>query len=426
MNIELEKKVIGSLIKDPSLNKRVELSADWFSDQLLKEVATVLVDADAEYSDTSEILFDIKAIYPNTVLTEKELVSLKFESLNVNSFKASAKSLKKEYLQDRTLEASRKFANFPTKENQENVKYWMILQDEASQEDDEGHLGETLDEIILDLNRDRKPGVKTFDSLDKVLGAGFEDDTLAVFGARPGIGKSAFMNNLAELSRKNHPDIFISIFSLEMSRRQVTERFLSIKTGVNSYQFKRANEVLTPEQKDHVEDTAEELKRTNMRVYTDQFSIEEIDRTVRNNHLDLKEGQRHIIFIDYLQLIESNRRHNSTNDRVGHITRTLRKLTAQLEAPIILLSQLNRAVENRDDNRPTLADLRDSGNVEQDATVIGFLYDNKDANYRNNYDPDGNVSMITLGIAKNRSGRTGELTFKFDKPKMRFTEDWAF
>ena len=237
--------------------------------------------------------------------------------------------------------------------------------------------------------------------LDK-LACGLHKQELTIIGARPGVGKTTFALQIAEhIAEKGIPTAFIS---LEMSDYQIIQKILSKKTRVNTYKMRMG----TLEDKDleKIVQASSEIIELPLHLITNVRTLQQIEvyaRKLKNrNNLGL-------LIIDYIQLIKNKGKFNNREQEVADITRTLKLLSLELDIPIIGLCQLNR---NASKSEPTLADLRESGSIEQDADNVLFLYQEKES--------EGIIADITLKIAKQRAGETGKIYLKFNKGNSEF------
>lgn len=235
---------------------------------------------------------------------------------------------------------------------------------------------------------------------DKILG--LHNGELTIIGARPGVGKTTFALQIAQKIAERKKKV--AIISLEMSDVQLIQKLISKKTGVNSYKMRSGN--LVDDDWEKIAEGIGELCDLPIRIITTAFNIQQIEKTIRKlknkNELDL-------VVIDYIQLIKNQGNFSSREQQVADISRTLKLLTLELNIPIIALCQLNR---NANKSEPTLADLRESGSIEQDADNVFFLYQEKEQ--------DTPIVDIVLKIAKQRNGEIGKVYLKFNKPKSEF------
>ncbi|MCS6893220.1 MAG: replicative DNA helicase [Deltaproteobacteria bacterium] len=250
-----------------------------------------------------------------------------------------------------------------------------------------------------------------YKELNKLIG-GLGKGDLIIIAARPGMGKTAFVLNIAcEISFKQ--GLPVGFFSLEMSKEQIGIRILSLRTGIESSAIKTGN--LT---KDEYNDLAEEAERLASKPFfiDDTASITLTDLRVKARRL-VREQNVKVIFIDYLQLIRNLSSHIHTREQeISEISRSLKALAKDLNIPVIALSQLNRAVEGRENKRPVLSDLRESGAIEQDADIIMFLY--REDFYKSKDESKQGIAEVI--VAKHRNGPTGTVKLAFIKENMAF------
>ena len=240
-------------------------------------------------------------------------------------------------------------------------------------------------------------GVPTgFIDLDRMT-AGLHGSEFILIAARPAMGKSAFALNIATYAatRANVP---VAIFSLEMSKEQVGNRILCSEALVDSNNVRTGD--LNDEELSKLAETSGELSQAP--IYIDDtagITITEMRARCRKLKLEKNIG---LVVVDYLQLIQGSGKTSGREQEIAEISRSLKILAKELEIPVIALSQLSRAVEARDDHRPMLSDLRESGSIEQDADIVMFLYRD---DYYNEDSPEKNVAEVI--IAKQRAGSTG-------------------
>ena len=260
-----------------------------------------------------------------------------------------------------------------------------------------------------------------FSELDKMT-TGFHDDELIILAARPGVGKTAFALNVAQFVGLK-TDKTVAMFSLEMGAEQLVQRMLASEGLIDSQHLRTGQ--LTDEEWRKLVVAAGSLDNTSIYI-DDTPGIKMSEIRAKARRLAKEKGNLGLIVIDYLQLIEGPRS-ESRQQEVSAISRQLKKLAKELHIPVIALSQLSRSVEQRQDKRPVLSDIRESGSIEQDADIVAFLY--RDDYYRDERDEDdegeveaeadnGEVEVI---IEKNRSGTRGTVKLMFSKPYNRFS-----
>ena len=229
--------------------------------------------------------------------------------------------------------------------------------------------------------------------------SGLQPSDLILVAARPSMGKTAFVLNIAQYTAF-HSDIATAIFSLEMSKEQLVNRLFSLESRVDAQMLRNGN--LSDTDWEKLIEGAGTIGRSKLIIDdTPGISIGELRSKCRKYKLEFN---LELIIIDYLQLMSGNGRTDSRQQEISEISRSLKALARELHVPVIALSQLSRAVEQRPDHRPMLSDLRESGAIEQDADVVMFLYRddyyNKDTEKRN---------IAEVIIAKQRNGPIGTI-----------------
>lgn len=277
-------------------------------------------------------------------------------------------------------------------------------------------LASALELIGKSMDQDKSVGnllwIPTkYSNLNKLIG-GLGAGDLIIIAARPGMGKTAFALNLAcELCFNQ--GIPVGFFSLEMSKEQLGIRILSLNTGID------ASKIKTGElSEDDFDDLVEEAERIASKPFfiDDTASISLTDLRVKARRL-VREQKVRAIFVDYLQLIRNLHSYIHTREQeIAEISRNLKALAKDLNIPVVALSQLNRAVEGRENKRPVLSDLRESGAIEQDADIIIFLY--RDDFYNSSNDDVHSIAEVI--VAKHRNGPTGIVKLAFIKQNMAF------
>ena len=248
----------------------------------------------------------------------------------------------------------------------------------------------------------------SFTALDNVIVGLFESDLILV-GARPSMGKTAFAMNIAtEVARKTKKPV--CIFSLEMSAEQLAMRVLSSEALIDSYKMRSGK--LDPDEWEKIARTAVELAKLDVRIDdTAGISIGQIRSKMRR----VKDPA--LVVVDYLQLVsvDDGRRMENRVNEVGAISRGLKQLAKEIKAPVLCCAQLSRSPENRPDKKPMLSDLRESGQIEQDADIVLFLY--RDEYYKEKKD---NLNSADVIVAKNRHGAVGKVTLGFFSQYTKF------
>ena len=233
--------------------------------------------------------------------------------------------------------------------------------------------------------------------------AGLQNSDLILIAARPAMGKTAFALNIAEYValKSNVPT---AIFALEMSQEQLVKRLLAMHSRVDSQAIRTGS--LSAEDWTNLMESARVIGNSNLIIDdTSAISISDLRSKCRKLKLEKNIG---LVIIDYLQLMTGSKRAESRQQEISEISRSLKSMARELNIPVIALSQLSRAVEQRPDKRPMLSDLRESGAIEQDADIVMFLY--RDEYYNPDTDEPG-ISEVIIG--KQRSGPIGTVKLKW-------------
>lgn len=227
--------------------------------------------------------------------------------------------------------------------------------------------------------------------------AGLQPSDLVLIAARPSMGKTAFVLNIAEYVALRS-NVTTAIFSLEMSKDQLVKRILSMHSKVDSQAIRTGD--LSDDDWLKLVDSARTVGNSKLIIDdTSSISIGELRSKCRKFKLEHNLG---LVIIDYLQLMSGSKKSESRQQEISEISRSLKALAREINAPVVALSQLSRAVEQRPDKRPMLSDLRESGAIEQDADVVMFIYRD---DYYNKDSEEAGISEIIIG--KQRNGPTG-------------------
>jgi len=254
------------------------------------------------------------------------------------------------------------------------------------------------------FQEDTAPRTMTgFARIDSLLG-GLEGGDVTVVGARPGVGKSAFVTQIASYLAGQGKRV--GFYNLEMREKQIYERFIVSESGIGLARLRKAVK-FTGDEEERFKQANEVLeKQDNIVITTGSMSADEVRASSRHMGYD-------VIIIDYLQLLRPGREYRGNRyAEAGAASRAVKALAMELDIPVIALSQLNRASEMRNTKEPAMAELRETGDIEQDASVIILLWDLQ----------QGERTKKGCKIVKNRQGRTGKVVLKFNGGLMRFEE----
>ncbi len=267
---------------------------------------------------------------------------------------------------------------------------------------------EQLEELAK--NKNDITGIPSgFADLDKAT-AGFHPGELIIIAARPGMGKTAFALNIASYAAQTTKKA-VAIFNLEMPAEQLVNRMRSAIGQVDAYKLQTGN--LTHEDWKRINEANSQLAETNIQIVDDAgITASEIKAKCRT--LANKEEGLGLVIIDYLQLVTSGgRRPESRQQEVSEISRAFKTMAMELKVPVIALAQLSRSAEKRENNQPMLADLRESGSIEQDADLVLFIHRNDYYKAKEQIDSQKNV-VADIIVAKHRKGSTGKFQLLFE------------
>ncbi|ATZ16704.1 replicative DNA helicase [Entomoplasma freundtii] len=301
-------------------------------------------------------------------------------------------------------------------------------------QDEVQSIGTTIKSLVTKLQQlERNPHATTgvpsgFNRLDKIT-SGFQKGDLVILAARPSMGKTAFALNLAfnAANYKNssqQPHNSIAIFSIEMPKEQLTQRLVAMMTQIDAVKL-RTGQNLTTDDWRKIRKAEDQLQDT--KIFIDDTPGLTVQQLQARLHKLKRDSKINFCIVDYLQLISTpgSSGENRQNE-IANISRQLKRIARDLEVPIICLSQLSRSVEKREDRRPMMSDLRDSGAIEQDADLIMFLYresyyERKDKLGNQNLEPNP-VQETELIISKHRNGSTGTVKLSFNLEYGKFLD----
>ena len=249
-----------------------------------------------------------------------------------------------------------------------------------------------------------------FIGLDELM-SGYQPSELIILAARPSMGKTAFVCN-STLAIAGASKAGVLLFSLEQSKTELAERLLCIHSKVDGHKVRQGN----LEQMDHQALLEGSSELSSYPVFIDDQPGRTMTQMAAVSRRMKRQHDIGIVIIDYLQLIEAEDKNQPREQQISSITRRLKFLAKDLDIPVIALAQLNRGVEQREDKRPRLADLRESGAIEQDADVVMFLH-RPEA-----YDPEDRPGEAFVIVAKNRSGPVGDAHLTWIKQQLRFVD----
>lgn len=410
MNQNFEMQLTATLLIDPKQIHFLDINPDWIQGDSFREIISAIQSKNGEEELLSEIQKTIKQLYPLSSLTTDDLITLQTSEPTASQAAFYTNQVHKDYLK---RELKRLTSEYSLSEDDRFLPQIAMLQEELEslkRVKSDGSIAKGYSDFIEHLEAKENPFIRTFSKLDTSLGGGFGPGELTIIGARPSVGKTAFAINLAIKALERTEEVAVDLFTLEMTLDQMMYRFVSKKAKINNMQIRNPIK-LTNDQKRQAALTYKELAKLNLRIYDQEYTqLNDIIMAIRKR---AKKG-KYLAIIDYAGLVAVKDSRKNAREILNEVTRRLKLLTNELGITVILLSQLSRDTE-KTGKVPTLADLKESGSLEQDANIVMFLY-------RENPDDRKHVQVK---IAKSRDGVIGVIPFKFIGQFMEFsTEDY--
>lgn len=427
---EAEKTVLGALLLDPEAIIKVSdfLTSEDFYDPVYREIYKAITDLYTEHEPIdfvtvssrlksnkkveelggSAFLADIAADVPTSSHVYQYGQIVKTKSVHRRIISAGQKITGLGYEEDRA-----------TPELLDEVEKTVFDITNMFLKDKFVHIRDILDaryEKFAEMHEsdddEMVKGVPTgFNALDKML-SGFQPSDLVIIAARPSMGKTSLMLNIAQNAAIKFGKS-VGIFSLEMSKEQLVDRLFASMLGVDSWKLQKGK--LDDSDFQNMGPIMDEL--SNAKLFIDDSVASAIpELRAKARRLQMEHGLD-ILMIDYMQLMSTGNQNYAGNrvQEISEISRSLKQLGRELHVPVIALSQLSRAVENRPGNIPQLSDLRESGSIEQDADVVMMMY--REDYYEEDSDRQG---LADVYIRKHRNGPTGRAELMFKREQMRF------
>lgn len=416
---DVEKNVLGSMLVFNENHRYIKkLEEEDFAIGIHRTIFKLIQELDKEEKPI-EIL-SVKEKAKNNNLNEKEifnyLIKITSNLITSSTFEFYLKKLKNYSVRRKIIKKSRELMQsmyeFNSEEEAEEIKKNAIntitdikINDIDTSSDD---MNEVMTESFKDIenkyaNRNDNKYKTGFFELDKVTD-GLHEQEFTIIAARPGLGKTSIALNIAEnISKKG---VITYFCSLEMSKKQLGNRLISSRTNIDSHRIRSG--WLESEDFQKIVIAMDELSKLKLLIDTQSKTVQDIEIKA----YELKEKQNiGLIIIDYLQLLKSKNKFNIREQEVAEISRKLKLLSRDLNIPVIALCQLNRESLKR--TRPTNADLRESGSLEQDADNIIFIYADDE-------EREKKVVETEIIVSKQRNGPTGTIKLKYDKKTMTF------
>lgn len=405
--IELERRVIATLLSKPELVDSVGINADWFEDTRLKNVLEVLQSLEVNERTTLNVYSELDKYEGQ--LSYRDLEDMRESVFSTASITSDVKALHKLAAKKQLDEAVVLYQMSPKKEELNRLSSAIENLKKTDEEDDKGYLDEAMDDLVYRMYNDTPVGIKSFPKLDEILAGGLYGSMLLTIGARPSVGKTAYGVNLAYQIITNDPEVQVDFFTLEMNKLEMLNRFVARHTNISSQRLKRPAKMLQQYEREAVAKAIEWYRERKLRVYDKVLALSGILSIIRENAAKSK-SNKYIAIIDYIGLVKIENSRAQRWEQIGQISRELKIMANEYNVPIVVLAQLNRDVNAN--QQPQLSNLRDSGSIEQDSNVVGFLH--------RPYNDDPKVVQLT--IQKNREGALGTIDYYFEGRYMTFIE----
>lgn len=409
-----EKLVLAKLIKFPELRNEFMLEPIYFEDERHGNIANMIIrNQEFTYEELLSSAVESPEVYGGYDFVN-DIASIDIiDIVNPRTFKKDQEKTLENY---KLREIDKKIKEYQSAKSPETVQGINAEIQRLSKLDIDhnGKKTEILKDMFESLFEDNSsPIIKTdFTNLDNLID-GIEMNQLNIIAARPSMGKTTFALQMAMNVQTDDTEVIFC--SAETTEKVVTRRILSNLSGVPLNKFKNPTALMTIEDIDKVTAAIGLYSKMNINIVDDAaFTPNKIRSLVQGMNDDTDK----IVFIDYMQLMSSDNRKNNRYEEVSEISRELKILSNEIpNLTIIALSQLSRAVETRNDKRPNMSDLRESGQIEQDANMIMFLY--RDDYYNRDEETDDNISEVEVIVGKNKDGPQGIATVTFYKDTQR-------
>lgn len=408
MNNELA--LISDLLAEPRLATEVTIDPVWFENKSLQRVAMVINQLKGNDYRIEDVYRELKALNPfeSGTLEEWQLLSENYNHAGLTHELTTM--LHRDYLERALKEATSQYAKTGSEKLGERIERLLAEKASLKRIKSEGSLQNAYKEF-LGLLENETPLIRTYEVLDKYLGGGLSAGQLVVIGARPAVGKTALGINLAMRILEKNQESRVDFFTLEMTDWQLMSRIIAKKASINSMLLRQPSK-LVQANKEKAIAAFEETMKKDLHIYGAEYDqLNDIKQTIRKRAKD--KAHQYVAFVDYAGLINVSDSRKNERQTLNEVTRELKLLTNELQIAIVLFAQLNRGLEQRQEKKPTLADLKESGSLEQDANVVMLLSRNEQKK-----------EIIDCQIAKNREGMIGCVPFKFIPQFMDFSPDY--
>jgi len=400
-----ENAVLGSILKAPYLLKDTDLQADHLTMQLNKTLLTAMRNLD-NIGSSIDVVSLLTSVEPSSIGGFDHLRNIQVTA-DINKFDSHVEIIMENW-------RGREKHNLLHLAAQDDWEIPQITGEldklTSNRTTDQNRIKDLVSEIyeapwqVVDKQKGSPTGLRPVD----IITGGWQDEDLIIIAARPSVGKTDVMLHFAKEAGW-HERLPI-VFSLEMGASRLRDRLMASVGRYDRGKFKNLERFMSKEEKDRWVETVRRVDLTNIQIYDKpRQTLAEMRTKIRKSMHEFP-GVKPVVFIDYLTLIKSaEHMGGNMHLQVGEISKGLKAIAKEFKVPVICLAQLSRAVEQRNDKRPMLSDLRESGSIEEDADVVMFLY--RDSYYTQ----DNDNKEIEFIFAKNRNGETGMTKVQYDK-----------
>lgn len=437
-NLEAEEAVLGAILVNPRCLDKVisTLKPDYF----YKPAHKYIYEAILQLTNSNEVI-DIVSVSDILNINQKlelvggrafinDLILKCISTANVQYYAnvIEEKAIKRSLISAGSEITTAGYDLAPSAESLEKAEKLIFDISSKKTSSDLVHINNLVSDVYEQIsdrykNKDKKSGVETgFYDLDEMTN-GFQKGNLIILAARPAMGKTAFALNIAQNAAIRYNKT-IAIFSLEMSKDELVQRLMCSEAEVESQRLRSGNMQASDWEK--LVDAMDVLDSAPIYI-DDTPGCSLTDIRAKCRRLAMADKNLSMVIIDYLQLMETSGRETDRNQQISQISRGLKILAKELNIPIIALSQLSRATEQRQDKRPIMSDLRDSGSIEQDADIVMFIYRGEyyASKAQTGEEEDAaeiakNKGEAEIIIAKQRSGPTGTVELLFQNTITKF------
>lgn len=417
-NIEAEQAVIGSILYDSSVADECILTADEFS----REAHRLIFGAIERLRD-KERAIDVVTVVTELGDTIEQCGGTDYLSQLVGSIPTTAnfddyqRLVHHCYLLRRVHKRMTAFAEDLDEDKLTEIskEIDVVLDETAAGIQEEPSDREVLIDLIDSLNKDqgKLSGITTGSyELDKMT-SGLQDGELIILAARPSVGKSALAINIGLAAAER--DVVVDLFSMEMPKRMVLQRILSAMGNISGGKWKNPKRFMNEWDIQSISSAVGHYEELHIRIHENSRPTVMSIRSEMHKSIKKYPDHKHLVILDYLSFIDVPGRFERHDLKVGEITKALKQMARKYNFPVLLVCQLSRGVEQRQDKRPMMSDLQDSGRIEQDADMILFLYRD---DYYNKESKSQNIAEII--VAKQRNGPIGTVEMAFVKEYGKF------